>query len=100
MTRCLYSIAFIFNLFDMGMTLTLVNAQLAREVNPVMAVVLELGPWYFVAAKFILFGLCLVMLWRYREHPLALKAIWACVVVYGFVCCQQFWLLNKVLGNI
>jgi hypothetical protein len=78
----------LFNLIDGLMTLAVVDAGVATEANPLMAISLAWGGAAFMLVKTTLVSLCVLLLYRRRERVLAsaalvtLSAIYASIVVY------------------
>jgi hypothetical protein len=70
------------NLLDAALTLCAVEFGDAVEANPLMAALLAHGPLVFVVVKHLLVSLGLVLLWRFRERPLARAGAWLVLPIY------------------
>lgn len=64
------------NLADMVITLLVVGTGLATEINPLMAYLLHLTPWAFVAVKAALSGVMVVVVAAAGDRP----------VPFGWIC--------------
>jgi Domain of unknown function (DUF5658) len=75
----------IVNCFDLELTLLAAQQRMLWEVNPVVGQLLPYGPKVLTIYKFGLLGLGTAVLWRFRWHPIARKALWliaiACVAL-------------------
>lgn len=70
------------NVIDASMTITWVEAGLATEANPMMEVLLSTHPVLFMMTKLALVFLGITLLWRHRERPMAVVAIFILFMVY------------------
>jgi hypothetical protein len=75
----------VLNLLDAVLTLTWVSAGLAREGNFLLETLLLRHPILFVGAKLGLVSLGSLLLWRKREHPGAVIAIFLIFLAYYLV---------------
>jgi hypothetical protein len=82
--------AFILNLFDALATLFIINKG-GIEVNPIMAHAIEVGPWFFILIKIVLFTLAIVLI--IKHVPRFLKWV---VGAYSLLACWHIWLLSKI----
>lgn len=75
----------VLNVFDVAATLILVGGGHAREGNPLMAALLELGPVPFAAVKIAIVTFGALVLFRFARYELAQAgAILACAA-YGML---------------
>lgn len=89
----------VLNLLDAIFTLFWVQAGLAREANPFLRDLVASSPVAFVVVKLGLVGLGSSMLWRHRERPLAVIAIFSLFVVYYALLLWHLGFLGLVLGE-
>ena len=75
----------ILNLIDAVLTLWWVQWGLATEANPLLATIVENHAMLFVLGKLSLVSLGTLLLWRRREHPLAVIGIFAAFMSYYWV---------------
>ena len=88
----------VLNLLDALFTLVWVIAGLAIEANPFLHVVVHEHPVVFVAAKLSLVSLGSLLLWRYRNRPLAVVAIFVAFIAYYALLLIHVNYLATVLG--
>jgi len=83
-----FLIAYIFNFVDTIFTMYAISGG-ATELNPVMAIALDVNPFFFMCVKFIAFALVLELIVRYAPKVLIIAA-----VTYTFVMGWHlaFWL--------
>lgn len=74
-----------FNITDAVFTSWWVEAGWAREANPLMAALLELGVGAFIAGKLILGSGGALVLQKWSDRALARFGLLAALIVYGFV---------------
>lgn len=91
-------VTLVLNLLDGLFTLTWVWLGLASEANPVMARLLVAHPVAFVTAKLALVGLASLLLWRLRDRPLAVIAMFVAFLVYYGLLLIHLDYLGYVLG--
>jgi len=72
-----------FNLLDIIFTLLVVNLGFAVEANPFMLEILERNEIAFAVIKLSLVSLCVILLWRLREHRAARISTFFCFLTYG-----------------
>ncbi|MDB4964912.1 MAG: hypothetical protein JWN44_601 [Myxococcales bacterium] len=70
------------NLVDATLTLCAVEFGDAVEANPLMDALLSHGVLQFVIVKHLLVSLGVILLWRFRERPLAVCGTWLILPVY------------------
>lgn len=75
----------VLNLYDAIMTMLVVESGLAIEANPLMALPLEHGPGFFMAAKISLVSLGTFILWRLRYKGWAVASLITVFLVYLLV---------------
>jgi hypothetical protein len=75
----------VFNLLDAIFTLFWVRAGLAREANAVMRMLVNEYSVLFVLAKLALVSLSSLLLWRLRNHAVAVIALFIAFVLYYLV---------------
>lgn len=88
-TKALAIAAMMLNLFDAWATLFIISKG-GIEINPVMAYAIEVGPWFFVTVKVVLFTLAIIIM--VRRIPKFLKwvvgwygllALWHCYLLWN-----------------
>jgi hypothetical protein len=89
-TKVLAVVAMMLNLFDAWSTLFILDHG-GIEVNPVMAYVINVSPWFFVSIKVILFGLAIYLLATRAAHHLR----WI-VFLYGVLALWHIYLLRQI----
>ena len=75
----------VLNLVDAVLTLLWVRAGLATEANPLLSSIVADHALLFVLGKLSLVSLGTLLLWRRRDHPLAVVGIFAAFVTYYWV---------------
>lgn len=81
-------------------TILHVYAGRAVEMNFLMNVLLEKGPFIFFGIKFILSACCIILLVLYSHHPLARTLIPCVVIIYSVVFCYQIFFFFHFTGTI
>ncbi len=76
----------VLNVLDAALTLLWIDSGRAREANLLLAPLIDQDPLLFVAVKFALVLLGVLLLWRLRTHPLAVVSIFVAFLAY-------YWLL-------
>ena len=89
-TKALAILAMMLNLFDAWSTLFILDHG-GIEVNPVMAYVINVSPWFFVSIKVILFGLAICLIATRSSHHLR----WI-VLLYGALALWHIYLLRQI----
>ena len=89
----------VLNLFDAVFTLFWIQAGHAREANPFLRDVLDASPVAFVGIKLGLVGLGSSLLWRHRDRPLAVVAIFLIFLVYYILLLWHLGFLALVVGE-
>ena len=84
------------NLGDAILTLIWVRMDIAEELNPMMAHLLDAGGWRFVAYKTFLVGLCGWALWRNRERKSVQYCLLGCIGVYVYVASIHLRIIQVV----
>lgn len=93
-------VVLVLNLLDAVFTLIWVWAGLAREANPVMRELVHHHPVAFAATKLALVGLGSLLLWHWRERPLAVVAIFVAFLAYYALLLAHVGFLSLVLGTL
>jgi hypothetical protein len=88
----------VLNLLDVLFTLVWVGTGLAREANPLLDELVSLRPVGFAAVKLALVGLGSLLLWRHRQRPLAVVAIFLAFLLYYFVLLWHLRFLGLLVG--
>lgn len=73
---------FVLNLADALLTWFWVSRNLATEANPLMAYLLNEGPFWFLLGKMSLVSFGLLLLWKFREARTALPSTLVVFFVY------------------
>ena len=88
-TKLLVILSILLNIFDAAATLFILSKG-GVEVNPVMAVVIDISPWLFVIVKLVVFTFAIIMLAKHRSRWLkwiagayGLLAIWHCYLLWN-----------------
>ncbi len=89
----------VLNLLDAIFTLYWVYSGHAREANPLLRDLIDASPLAFVVIKLGLVGYGSSMLWRHRDRPLAVIAIFSLFVVYYALLLWHLGFLGLVLGE-
>jgi len=98
--RWLYGIVcvvLLLNLVDAILTLLWVGAGWASEANPLLADLVSEHPVGFAAAKLLLVGLSSLLLWRLRDRPLAVIAIFCAFLLYYLVLLHHLRFVGRLL---
>lgn len=93
-------VVLVLNLLDAIFTLLWVWAGLAKEANPLMRDLAHHHPVAFAAAKLALVGLASALLWRWRDRPLAVVAIFLAFLVYYALLLAHVGFLSLVVGAL
>lgn len=96
---CMLVGLWIFNLFDLLLTLIAHQQGLLDEANPIARTLLPLGPEALTAFKIGLVGTASVVLFHYRRHMLCEFTATAMVIVYALVAvrwrfCYELYFLT------
>lgn len=83
-------IAMMLNLFDVWSTLFILDRG-GIELNPIMAYIIEISPWFFIFIKIFLFGLAVILMAKYSPRHLK----WV-VVFYGLLAIWHCYLHVKI----
>ena len=75
----------ILNMADAFYTLLYIHSGVATEANPIMDALLRHGPMAFVLGKHFLVSLCVVVLWRMRQHRLAAFGLATALPLYSLL---------------
>ena len=78
-------ILILFNFLDGLITLVLVETGNAIEYNPLMGLFLSIHPVLFITMKMFLVGFGVLVIWRYRDRPMAVGSMYLCVTAYSLV---------------
>tara|TARA_E500000305_G_scaffold82987_1_gene68793 strand:- start:584 stop:904 length:321 start_codon:yes stop_codon:yes gene_type:complete len=79
------SLLLVLNLWDAIATSTWVINGYAIEANPLMAVLLDIGPGLFILIKTLLVMLCICLLWRLKPRPLSVLLLIPVCILYIYV---------------
>ena len=90
----------VLNLLDAVFTLLWVWAGLAKEANPLMRELVLHHPVAFAAIKLALVGLGSLLLWRWRDRPLAIVAIFVAFLAYYGLLLAHVGFLSLVIGAL
>lgn len=91
-------VTLVLNLLDALFTLVWVSSGLATEANPMLQTLVRERPIVFVGAKLALVGLGSLLLWRLRQRPLAVIAIFVGFIAYYALLLVHVDYLSWVLG--
>jgi len=86
------------NLIDVLFTLLWIYSGLAREANPLLGEIVALHPVAFASGKLALVGMGSILLWRFRDRPLAVIAIFMGFLAYYLVLLWHIRFLGLLLG--
>ena len=89
----------VMNLLDAVLTLWWVGNGFATEANAFLADLVE-RPLAFVLAKLTVVSLGSIFLWRLRQHPLAVVAIFFAFLIYYLVLLTHVRLSGLVLAEL
>ena len=84
----------VLNIFDAFSTLYLVSGGFAREINPLMESLLDLGPFIFLFFKLVTTGIGIFAMWLAKDLPLAHILTIGLLVLYIVVL---FFHLNIII---
>lgn len=90
----------VLNVVDAMFTIGWVWFGFGAEANPVLARQVAEQPVWFAVAKLSLVGLGTLLLWRYRQRPLAVIAIFAIFVVYYGIAAYHIGFLGQLLAPL
>jgi hypothetical protein len=90
----------VLNLIDAVLTLLWVRLGLAREANALVRDLVEQHALAFVLVKLALVGLGSWLLWRRREHPLAVIGIFAAFLAYYAVLLLHLRYLARIVPQL
>jgi hypothetical protein len=93
-------VVLVLNLLDAVFTLLWVWSGLAKEANPLLRQLVLESPVGFAAAKLAVVGLASLLLWRLRERPLAVVAIFLAFLAYYALLLAHIGFLSLVLGAL
>lgn len=90
----------LFNAIDGVLTIAWIETGYFIEANPLMNQLLSTNPVLFMAAKMLLVGMGLVLLWRYRDNLLAVFSIFICFSAYCYVLTAHFnvWSIFRLMS--
>jgi hypothetical protein len=88
------------NVLDGYLTAGWLELGVIEEANPLMAFLLEVGPWVFMWVKVTLVTLGCFLLWRYRHRGSSQMSLLLVLGVYGWVMVKHYevWKLVEVYG--
>ena len=76
------SILFAFNFLDAVLTIFWVRNGIATEGNHLMATLLDIGDWPFLAVKVAIGAVAALVLWRWRHLTLAKYGLAISLLIY------------------
>jgi hypothetical protein len=79
----------VLNIYDAISTLLWIELNLARELNPFMALLIEINPILFVLIKTILVNTGVWLIWLNRESSLSKLATAPVFLLYFLVCIKH-----------
>ena len=79
----------VLNIYDAIFTLLWIELNLARELNPFMAFLIEINPILFVVVKTILVNTGVWLIWLNKESSLSKLAIAPVFLLYFLVCIKH-----------
>lgn len=91
-------VTLVLNLIDAVFTLIWVRLGLASEANPFLAELVNAHPLGFVTLKLGLVGLGSLLLWRLRQRPLAVIAMFLAFLAYYVILLMHVDYLSYVVG--
>jgi hypothetical protein len=87
----------VLNAVDAVSTAFFVTAGYAKEVNPLMELVLQQGVWYFLGLKLGV-GLAIVyIMGKGYQYTFARRSIWALNLIYALILAMHAHIALKVL---
>ena len=92
--RSIIGVVFILNVIDGILTLVWVFTEQAEEANPLMAELIDLNPVLFITGKMLLVLLGSALLWRLRDRPGAVVAVFMIFLVYYFILLYHLQAMN------
>lgn len=90
---------FVLNVLDAGFTMAWIELGMATEANPLMAQFIHI-PSLFVVVKLALAGMGCTLLWRLREHPLAVGGIVVVFAAYYVLLLHHVSALGEPLASL
>ena len=93
-------VTLVLNLLDAVFTLLWVYAGLATEANPFLDELVHEYPLPFMLAKLALVGLGSLLLWRLRQRPLAVVAMFVAFLAYYALLLVHIDYLSLLLGTL
>ena len=88
------------NAIDAVATLTWVKANIAQELNPLMAMLIEYSPMLFMSVKLTLLPILSIFLWHYRNRKLVIVSGHMLCLVYAMVLVIHLIIGNRVLSYL
>jgi len=88
------------NAVDGVLTIAWIETGHFTEANPLMSHLLSTHPVLFITVKMALVCLGLMLLWRYRDHLLAVFSIFLCFTAYCYVLTAHFnvWSIFRLIS--
>ena len=87
----------LFNAIDGVLTIVWVESGRFSEANPLMGLLLNTNPVLFISVKMLLVCLGIMLLWRCRNHVLAVYSILLCFTAYCIVFTFHYSAWNKLM---
>jgi len=88
------------NAIDAMATLTWVKANIAQELNPLMAMLIEYSPMLFMSVKLTLLPILSIFLWHYRDRKLVTVSCHILCLIYTMVLVIHLVIGNRVLSYL
>lgn len=82
---------FSLNLLDALFTIFWISIGMAEEANPLMEIVLSLGPAVFLSIKLTLVSLGSALLWRLKHKGFAIVSVLSLLIVYCMITCWHMY---------
>jgi len=88
------------NAIDAFATLTWVKANIAQELNPLMAMLIEYSPLLFMSIKLTLIPVLSIFLWQYRDRKLVTTSGHILCLIYAAVMIIHVTIGMAVLNHL
>ena len=88
------------NGIDAMATLTWVKSNIARELNPLMAALIEYSPMLFMTVKLTILPILSIFLWRHRSRKLVTISCHVLCLIYAAVLAIHFTIGVEVLSYL
>jgi len=98
--RAILAGVLLMNLIDAVLTLWWVRSGFATEANPLLREIVSEHALLFVTGKLALVSLGTALLWRMREHGLAVVGIFAAFLAYYFILLFHLSFASHLLSQL